>query len=202
MPKGTPKIITQNRGDELSYESFFMNAVEGLFQSTMSGKFITVNPALAKMLGYDGPEDMISMLQDLKFQLYVDPSDRDRLVAILKEEGSITDFETQFICKDGSSKWINLAAREVRGEDGKLCYIEGLNIDITARKRAEMALRESEQKFRRTFDQSPIGAAIVNLNYFFIRVNKVLCDITGYSEEELLLKKLSILSIPMTFPWG
>ena len=188
--------------DEFSYKSFFVNAVEGLFQSTMSGKFITVNPALAKMLGYDGPEDMISMLQDLKSQLYVNPADRDRLVAILKEKGAVTDFETQFRCKDGNSKWINLAVREVRGADGKLCYIEGLNIDITARKCAEMALRESEQKFRRTFDQAPIGAAIVNLNFFFIRVNKVLCDITGYSEEELLLKKIIDIIHPDDIPIG
>ncbi len=188
--------------DEFSYKSFFVNAVEGLFQSTMSGKFITVNPALAKMLGYDGPEDMISMLQDLKSQLYVNPADRDRLVAILKEKGAVTDFETQFRCKDGNSKWINLAVREVRGADGKLCYIEGLNIDITARKCAEMALRESEQKFRRTFDQAPIGAAIVNLNFFFIRVNKVLCDITGYSEEELLSKKIIDIIHPDDIPIG
>jgi len=55
---------------------------------------------------------------------------------ILKEKGKVTDFETQFMCKDGSVKWINLAAREVRGEDGSLRYIEGLNIDITARKNA------------------------------------------------------------------
>ncbi len=202
MPKCTPKIITRDSADEFSYKSFFVNAVEGLFQSTMSGKFITVNPALAKMLGYDGPEDMISMLQDLKSQLYVNPADRDRLVAILKEKGAVTDFETQFRCKDGNSKWINLAVREVRGADGKLCYIEGLNIDITARKCAEMALRESEQKFRRTFDQAPIGAAIVNLKFSFIRVNKVLCDITGYSEEELLSKKIIDIIHPDDIPIG
>jgi PAS domain S-box-containing protein len=190
MQKGTTKKTAQDSCDEFSYKSFFVNAVEGLFQSTANGKFIAVNPALAKMLGYDGPEDMISMLQDLKSQLYVDPFERDRLVTILKEKGTVTDFETQFLCKDGSSKWISLAAREVRGPEGELYYIEGLNIDITARKSAEMALRESEQKFRRTFDQAPIGAAIVNLNYSFIRVNKVLCDITGYSEEELLSKKI------------
>jgi sigma-54 dependent transcriptional regulator, acetoin dehydrogenase operon transcriptional activator AcoR len=176
--------------NEFDYRGFFENAVEGLFRSTASGKFITVNPALAGILGYDGPEELISTLQDLKSQLYANPSDRERLLATLREKGLVTDFETQFICKDGSTKWINLAAREVRGDDGKLQYIEGLNIDITARKNAEMALRESEQKFRRTFDQAPIGAAIMDLDFSFIRVNKGLCDITGYSEKELLSRKI------------
>lgn len=176
--------------DEISYRTFFENAVEGFFLSTVHGTFIAVNPALASMLGYDGPGELISTLKDLKSQLYLNPLDRDRLFMILKEKGKVADFETQFVCKDGRVKWINLAAREVRGEDGKLRYIEGLNIDITDRKNAEMALRESEKKFRRTFDQAPIGAAMMDLNFSFVRVNKALCDITGYTAEELLTKKI------------
>ena len=188
--------------NEFDYRGFFENAVEGLFRSTASGKFITVNPALARILGYDSPAELIATLQDLKSQLYADPSDREILLKTLRGKGMITDFETQFICKDGSTKWINLAAREVRGADGKLQYIEGLNIDITARKNAEIALRESEQKFRRTFDQAPIGAAIMDLNFSFIRVNKVLCDITGYSEDELLSKKILSIIHPDDVPVG
>ncbi|HMK57283.1 MAG TPA: sigma 54-interacting transcriptional regulator [Dissulfurispiraceae bacterium] len=175
---------------EFSYRSFFENAVEGFFLSTPQGRFIAVNPALAVMLGYSGPEEMISELQDLKSQLYLTPLDRDRLFALLNEKGQVTDFETQFVCKDGSVKWISLAAREVRGSDGSLRFIEGLNIDITARKNAEMALRESEEKFRRTFDQAPIGAAMLDLNFSFVQVNKALCDITGYAEEELLSRRI------------
>ncbi|HTZ18688.1 MAG TPA: PAS domain S-box protein [Dissulfurispiraceae bacterium] len=188
--------------NEFDYRGFFENAVEGLFRSTASGKFIAVNPALAMILGYDNPEDLISTLQDLKSQLYADPSDRERLLTTLAEKGVMTDFETQFICKDGSTKWINLAAREVRGPEGKLQYIEGLNIDITARKNAEIALRESEQKFRRTFDQAPIGAAIMDINFAFIRVNKVLCDITGYAEEELLSRRILDIIHPDDVPIG
>src|ERR1700690_806219 len=88
--------------DEINYRTFFENAVEGLFLSTAGGKFLTVNPALAKMLGYDGPEEVIFTFRNLKSQLYVNPLDRDRLFMILKERGKVTDFETQFICKDGS----------------------------------------------------------------------------------------------------
>jgi len=122
-----------------------------------------------------------------KTQLYAHPEDRDRLLTLLKKEGK-ANMEVQFRCKDGSIKWISLVAREI--SDKGTSYIEGLNIDITDRKKTEMALKDSEERFRRTFDQAPIGAAhFVGLDLSFLRVNKALCDLTGYSEAELLTKK-------------
>ncbi len=173
---------------EFNYKRFFQNAVEGLFQSTLSGRFLAVNPALAGILGYESPEELILVLSDLRSQLYVNPEDRDRLLSTLRREGK-ANMEVQFKCKDGTVKWISLVAREIPDETGKPSYVEGLNIDITDRKNAEMALMESEDRFRRTFDQAPIGAAIIDLNLNFIRVNKVLTEMTGYSEEEMLARK-------------
>jgi PAS domain S-box-containing protein len=184
--KKSGKTDFSDNNVEFSYKRFFENAVEGLFQSTFNGQFLNVNPALAGMLGYESPEDLISSLRDLKTQLYAHPEDRDRLLVLLRKEGK-ANMEVQFRCKDGSIKWISLVAREIR--DKGTSYIEGLNIDITDRKKTEMALKDSEERFRRTFDQAPIGAAIVGLDLSFLRVNKVLCDLTGYSEAELLTKK-------------
>jgi len=182
------------RQAEARYQSFFENVIEGVFQSTKSGRYLMVNPGWAKILGFDSPEELISHFNDLRSQLYVDPADRDTLFRVLGESGQITGFETQFYCKDGSTKWISLHAREVRDPtSGELLYIEGLNIDITARKEAERALRESEEKFRHTFDQSPIGASIISLDNIFLRVNEAFCRLTGYSEEEL--KRMTFDSI-------
>jgi len=188
---GVPKLVVTvtdltclGRADE-KYRSFFENAVEGIFQSTPSGHFTAVNPALAATLGYDSPEDLIQSLTDLRSQLYVDPADRDRLFDALRRDGRISNHEIRFYCKDGSVKWISQSAREVRAPTGERLYIEGFNVDITGRKRAEEALRENEEKFRRTFDQSPIGASMVGLDATFLRVNDVFCRITGYREDEL-----------------
>jgi len=171
---------------EARFQGFFENIIEGVFQSTPGGSFLMVNPALAEILGFDSPEELINHFRDLRSQLYVDPSDRDTMLRILREQGRIKDFETRFNCKDGSTKWISLTAREVRDPStGELLYIEGLNVDITARKQVERALRESEEKFRHTFDQSPIGASMVALNSTFLRANDAFCRITGYSEQEL-----------------
>jgi len=178
--------LSQLRQAEARYQSFFENVIEGVFQSTQNGRYLMVNPGLARILGFDSPEELIAHFSDLRSQLYVDPADRDTLFRVLRETGQITGFETQFICKNGTTKWISLHAREVRDPTtDELLYIEGLNIDITARKEAERALKESEEKFRHTFDQSPIGASMVSLDNTFIRVNEAFCRLTGYTEAEL-----------------
>jgi PAS domain S-box-containing protein len=182
------KSGSEASGKEFSYKSFFENAMEGFFRSTPDGKFLIVNPSLAKILGYASTEELLAEYHDLRTQLYVNPEDRDHFLGNLKERGE-SNMEIQFKCRDGSVKWISQRAREIGGDGEGQRYIEGLNIDITARKNAEKALRESEEKFRRTFDQAPIGAAIVDLDLNFLRVNRVLCELSGYSEEELLGKK-------------
>jgi len=195
--------LTPLKQAERKYQSFFKNAVEGVFQSTPDGRFIAVNPALCDILGFASPDELIASLTDLREQLYVDPADRDYLIAQLAANGRITGFETRFRRKDGGMRWINTSARQVRDDNGELLYIEGLNIDITERKMAEEALlkmglelRESEERFRRTFDQSPIGAAILSLDWTFLRANEAFCRITGYEERELLDKPIIMLSHP------
>jgi PAS domain S-box-containing protein len=207
-PRGAMSILTFTdltplKHAERKYESFFKNAVEGVFQSTPDGRFVAVNPALCDILGYDSPEELIASLTDLRSQLYVDPADRDYLLARLQADDRITGFETRFRRKDGGVRWINTCARQVRDLNGNLLYIEGLNIDITARKLAENAvqeigrsLAESEEKFRRTFDQSPIGAAMLSLDWTFLRANEAFCRITGYEERELLGCNIIMLSHP------
>ncbi|WP_243311448.1 PAS domain S-box protein [Fundidesulfovibrio agrisoli] len=208
MARGPVSVLTITdlsplKQAERKYQSFFQNAVEGVFQSTPDGRFIAVNPALAEILGYESPEELISELTDLRSQLYIDPQDRDHLLTELRERGRVTGFETRFRRKDGGVRWINTAARQVRDESGEVLYIEGLNIDITERKNAEAAVRmieqslgESEERFRRTFDQSPIGAALLDLDWKFLRVNEAFCLITGYDEQELLGTNIIRLTHP------
>lgn len=207
-PQGRVSILTFTdltplKQAERKYKSFFKNAVEGVFQSSADGRFLAVNPALCGILGYDNPEELISSLTDLRTQLYVDPADRDHLIEELETHGRITGFETRFWTKNGDIRWIITSARQVRDHNGAFLYIEGLNIDITERKKAEqslrmaeVSLRESEEKFRRTFDQSPIGAAILSLDWTFIRANEAFCRITGYEEQELLEKNIIMLTHP------
>ncbi|MBW2607604.1 MAG: PAS domain S-box protein, partial [Deltaproteobacteria bacterium] len=130
------------RESERKYRSIFENAIEGIFQSTHEGRFVSVNPAMAQVLGYDSPEEVIATYEDIQKQLYVHPQDRDNFLAPLREIGRISGFETQVYRKDGKVIWISISARTVRDSDGKVLHYEGTVEDITERRLAEEELRK------------------------------------------------------------
>ncbi len=105
------------RQAEEKYRSIFENAVYGIFQSTRHGRFITVNPAMARMLGYRSPEELTNSIQDIAQQLYVEPERRVEYAQLLGEEDVIQGFECQFFRKDGSKIWVSLSTRVVRAPD-------------------------------------------------------------------------------------
>ncbi|MEW6130848.1 MAG: PAS domain S-box protein [Acidobacteriota bacterium] len=143
------------RQAEARYRSIFQNAIEGLYQSTPDGRFITVNPAMARIFGYDSPNDLISHITNIEEQLYVDPARRAQFIEALQIAGSVTNFEIQAKRKDGSLIWIAEHTRAFRNEHGEL-YYEGILHDINERKLTDAALRKSEEEFRTLADNLPV----------------------------------------------
>jgi PAS domain S-box-containing protein len=133
---------------EAKYRSMFENAVSGIFQTTPDGRYISANPALARLYGYKSREEMMARLTDIEQQLYVDPKRRDEFVAALQEHDAVSDFESQIYRRDGNIIWISEHARAVRGPNGELLYYEGFVEDITQRKYAEAALSEERERLR------------------------------------------------------
>jgi PAS domain S-box-containing protein len=116
---------------EARYRGIFENAVIGIFQSTPEGHILSVNPALARIYGYDSPEEMISAVMDLGHQVFVDPGARDDMKHALEETGVIRNREYQVYRKDGSIIRVSVDARAVRGENGTISYYEGFIQDRT-----------------------------------------------------------------------
>jgi len=135
---------------EQKYRSIFENAVEGIFQTTPEGRYISANPALAKMFGYDSPEQVINEIDDLSKQGYVNPEDRERYKKDIEERGVVIGFETQHYKKDGSVIWTLINARSLKDESGKVLYYEGTIEDITSRKQAEESLKQTLEKLRKS----------------------------------------------------
>ncbi len=134
------------RKAEAKYRSIFENAVEGIFQTTPEGQFISVNPAYARIMGYQSPAQMMREVTDIGKQVYVKPEDRLTYKSILAEQGIVQRFETQFQRKDGSICWVSINARAVKDEAGAVLYYEGTVEDFTESKREIEELRRMVEK--------------------------------------------------------
>ncbi len=128
------------------YKDFFENAVEGMFQTSISGQYIRVNHALASLLGYDSPKDLIDSVQDIAFHLYTIPQRRSQYILYLEQFGQVKEFEVEVYSKNGDRIWIKETARSVRDPDGNLQYYEGTVQDITQHKRRQNQLEENQLK--------------------------------------------------------
>jgi PAS domain S-box-containing protein len=141
---GTLQDITERkaaeealREAEQNYRDIFENAVEGIFQTSPAGGYICANPSLARMLGYDSPEDLLRERGENREQHYQNAALHQEYFRLLQEHGVVRDFEYEELRKDG--KRINVLdnVRAVRDGDGKLRYYEGTTQDISERKQAE-----------------------------------------------------------------
>jgi diguanylate cyclase (GGDEF)-like protein/PAS domain S-box-containing protein len=124
------------RQAEEKYRAIFEDAVVAIFQSTPDGRYTIANPAMARMLGYDSPEELVTSITDISQQVYVDPKSREEFKRLLTKQGTVSDFECQIYRKDGSKMWISANARAVF-KAGVLVGYDGMNEDITDRKVAE-----------------------------------------------------------------
>ncbi len=142
------------RQAEAKYRGIFENAIEGIFQSTPDGHYLTVNPMLATLYGYDSPQELLDSVRDIGDQLYLEAGRRDEFVREMAAHGKVENFEAPIKRRDGSIIWISENAREIRDENHQLLGYEGTAIDITARKEAEAALRLSENRLRDIVEHS------------------------------------------------
>ncbi|MFL6618527.1 MAG: putative bifunctional diguanylate cyclase/phosphodiesterase [Povalibacter sp.] len=122
------------REAERRYYNLFENAVEGIFRTTLDGQYLDANPALARIYGFESPAELIARLKDIRHQLYVDPSQRDEFMNLIKGRGVVANFEARIYRRDGEIIWISENARAVYNESGQVVCYEGTVEDITERK--------------------------------------------------------------------
>ncbi|MBE9066765.1 PAS domain S-box protein [Leptolyngbya cf. ectocarpi LEGE 11479] len=164
---------------EENYRSIFENALEGIFQSSPAGHFINVNPALANIYGYASPQEMLNSITDIGSQLYVDPERRADFQEKIDQQDSITGFQYQCYCKDGSVIWTQIHARAVRAFDGQVLYYEGIVQDITERKRREDELKRQLAELKIEIDQQQRQEEVATLtaSSYFQEVQEEIADV-------------------------
>jgi PAS domain S-box-containing protein len=173
---------------EAKYRNIFENAVEGIFQSSPDGRYVTANPALARIFGYSSSEEVIQKFTDIENQLYVNPRRRAEFTRQIEENGGVSEFESQVYRQDGSIVWISEKAYAVRDENGKLLYYEGLIEDITKRKQAEAALQEQLNFLQVLIDTIPTPVFYKNAQGLYVGCNTAFQEALGLSKEQILGK--------------
>jgi PAS domain S-box-containing protein len=165
------------------YRSLFEGVPVGLYRTMPGGEILDANQALVEMLGYP---DLESFLVANLAHMHVVRDERKRWESLMEKDGIVRDFEARFRRKDGTVIWIRDTCRAVRNNDGQTLYHEGAIQDITGRKRAEEALRESEERYRTLFEESRDVIYITTREGRFIDINKSGLELFGYTKEEIM----------------
>ncbi len=139
---------------EERYRAIFKNAPLGIFRSTFDGRFLEVNPALAAMLGYDSPEEVLSHIHNIGEQVYLRPADRQDILASQKMDTNTQHHLNTYRRRDGTEFTANLYLKTIYSPDQEPLYLEGIVEDITARMRMQEELRQSESRFRSLVEYS------------------------------------------------
>ncbi len=138
---------------EERYRSLQDNLPLGIFRSTPEGKIVTANPAMLEMFGFESEKEILAARAS---DYYCDPTARDRMLERLSKEGAVTNFECECRRKDGSTFWLSSSLRATFDANGEVLFFDGIDKDITERKRAEEALRRSQEYLRRQFQAIPV----------------------------------------------
>jgi PAS domain S-box-containing protein len=129
---------------EKKYRTIVENAAGGIYQVTPEGQFLSANPAMARILGYDSTEQMLREVKNAHVDIYEDRQEHSRYLGQLEKFGSVKNFENRVRARDGRLVWVNENARSVKDDESNILYYEGSMEDITRRKEIEIKLREAK----------------------------------------------------------
>ncbi len=167
------------------YQVLFENNLTAVYVSTFEGKLLQCNSAFLKMYGFETKEEALAQPT---VSLYSHAAEREQFLNDLGRHGQVLDYECIQRKQDGTMFWILERATIVAGV-GDQCFIEGTSIDITERKQAEIALKQSEERFATVFRQSPMGCAILSLEGVFLDVNENMLRVLALPAEKVIGRK-------------
>ncbi len=190
------KFERELRDSEEKLRNLFERVRHGLFISSKEGKFLDCNQALLDMLGYSSKEEFLKI--DIAQDLYVNPEDRKVFQKRMEEDGFVKDMEVEFKKKNGEKITILLTGYPIKNEKGEITGYQGINLDITERKRIEDELREANQFFMNLIESSVDGIIAADMKGNIFIFNKGAEALTGYKAEEVIGK----IHITQIYPEG
>lgn len=187
------QALREQRLAEEGYRKLFEGSVEGIYVTTPDGKLLNANPALARMMGYDTAEELISASGDIAHTIYLDPSARDAYRSRMAGEGFVREFEYQARRRDGATLWLSDSATAVRDSSGEVIRYEGTVRDITDQKRAEAAVVKSRRLLQQVIDTVPAVINVKDADRRYVLMNHYMAGIFAIEPEDAIGRTTSEL---------
>jgi PAS domain S-box-containing protein len=173
------RALAEQRLAEESYRKLFEASVDGIYVTTPGGALLNANPALARMMGYPAPRDLINGIGDVADTVYVDPAARRQYEKLMERVGMVREFEYQVRARDGTVLWLSDSASAVRNEAGEVIRYEGTVRDITDQKRAEDAIAEGRRLLQMVIDTVPAVINVKDKQLQYVLMNRYMAGIFG-----------------------
>src|SRR4029077_10485087 len=180
------RALTEQRLAEESYRKLFEASVDGIYVTTPEGILLNANPALARIMGYDAPEQLIANIGDMTQAIYVHASARGEYQQLMHRNGVVHEFEYQVFRKDGEIRWLSDSATVVRDGDGEVVRYEGTVRDITDQKRAEDAIAEGRKLLQQVIDTVPAVINVKDPDLRYVLMNRYMAGIFGIEPQDAL----------------
>jgi PAS domain S-box-containing protein len=180
------KFEKELKESEEKFRNLFERVQHGLFISTQEGRFLDCNQAMLEMAGYPNKEEFLKI--NIANNLYVNPEDREAFRRLVEQQGFVKDLEVEFKKKNGEKITVLLTAHVKRDEKGEVVRYEGINIDISDRKRMERELKEANDFLMNLIDSSVDGIIVTNMKGDILLFNKGGENLLGYKSEEVVGK--------------
>ena len=186
---------TDSMESHLKYQNLFENAIVGMFRTSFeTGRIIDANETMANIFGCSSVEEF---KQFTTIEFFPNEEQRKEFLEAIQKDGFVIGYHMPLKRKDGSEIWVSHSGRFFHKEG----FIEGIMIDISEQKKAEEALRESEEKYRTLFNEMPIGILTCDKNGVIQSVNKAALQILGSPSEEAT-KGINLLTFPLLVDAG
>ena len=180
------RALSEQRLAEESYRKLFEGSVDGIYVTTPGGVLLNANPALARMMDYETPDQLINSIGDVSTNVYVHSEARDEYKRLMQRDGMVRDFEYQVRQRSGGILWLSDSATAVRDENGEMLRYEGTLRDITDQKRAEDAIAEARRLLQQVIDTVPAVINVKDRNLCYVLMNRYMAGIFGIEPSEAI----------------
>ena len=187
------RALAERRLAEESYRKLFEGSVDGIYVTTPGGALLNANPALARMMGYDTPEELINGIGNITDTVYVHPAARAEYKLLMERHGMVREFEYQVRARDGTVLWLADSATAVRDETGEVIRYEGTLRDITDQKRAEDAIAEGRRLLQQVIDTVPAVINVKDKQLRYVLMNRYMAGIFGIEPADAIGRTTSDL---------